>query len=120
MPELTPTTPLQAATSGDHEGEHKALSMPTIGGIEGKGRVILVSEPGRLPRFVGALTIALEDWRRAVELMKSDDPAKYIGPVRDKHGVKAMRLNVRITKVHTPSTIGARIDFVSTGAPEQT
>ena len=91
--------------------------MSTIGGIEGKGRVTLMTGKGGLPQFVGSLTVDIEDWRRVVELQMAMEPTKYIGPARTNEGTKSVTLNVLITKVHSPSAAGARVDFVSTGPP---
>ncbi len=91
--------------------------MQTLAGIEGKGRVTLLPRPGGLPGYVGQLFLDLSYWRRVVELLKVGDPVTYVGPAHTKTGMKTVTLNVRITKVHTPSMSGVPVDFVSTGAP---
>jgi hypothetical protein len=91
--------------------------VPTIGGIEGRGRAILAKGAGRLPHFIGSLTVAIDDWRGVVELQMAGDPTKYIGPALTNEGAKSVTLNALITKVHTPSAVGTRVDFISTGPP---
>lgn len=91
--------------------------MATLAGIEGKGRVTLLIRPGGLPGYVGQLFLDASHWRRAVELLKSAEPVLYEGPAHTKTGMKTVRLNVLITKVHTPSMTDVPVDFVSTGAP---
>jgi hypothetical protein len=90
--------------------------MATIGGIEGKGRVTLTTVRG-LKQYIGSITVAPEKWRRAAELLSADEPVRYVGSVRSEQGTKSVTLNVRVTKVHTPTIGGARVDFVSTGPP---
>jgi hypothetical protein len=91
--------------------------VATLAGIEGKGRVTLLRRGGVLV-YVGSLELDIAHYGRAGELLKSDEPVKYIGPAHTKTGTKDATLNVRVTKVHTPSIARVRVDFVSTGAPE--
>jgi hypothetical protein len=93
------------------------LEMATIGGIEGAGRVTLTKGASGLPQFVGSMTVAVDQWRRAVELVHAGEPVQYAGPARTGDGTKDVTLNVLVTKVHNPSAAGARVDFVSTELP---